>query len=161
MKRTRLVRHKPLRATQPMARTRGGSTDTRDGEKVAQRPVWPARRRDTGPTKKVRDVVMARDGGRCVRCGVPVTGLPHSLQHRRARGAGGTTRPDTNLPANLILVCGTGTSLCHGRIERKRHEAQGFGWAIPLAASCPADWSVWTADRGRIYLDDDGSWRPA
>jgi hypothetical protein len=70
--------------------------------------------RDTGPSRKVRAMVLARDGYACVRCGVyiglvPGERYPHSIHHRIDRSLGGT-----NDPANLLTLCGSGTTLCHG-----------------------------------------------
>ena len=159
MKRTRLERYTPLRATQPIRR----SSHTGHGRTEPRRRAGAARRRDTGPTREVRAAVLARDGWRCVRCGADITAAPYSLQHRRARGVGGTRRENTNSPANLIVLCGSATSAggCHQHVESRRHEAKGCGWAIPLAASDPAEWRVWTYDRGWIFLDHDGGWSSA
>ena len=43
---------------------------------------------------------------------------------------GGTRRPGTNSPANLLLLCGTGTSGCHGRVETYRQAARQLGWLL-------------------------------
>lgn len=91
----------------------------------------------SGPTRAGRHVVIARDQGRCVCCGVevcdPETFTPwrqFSLQHRRARGAGGSKDPVTNSSVNLIVLCGTGTTECHGWVELHRVEAQHVGFAV-------------------------------
>jgi hypothetical protein len=76
-------------------------------------------------------MVLERDGHACVRCGRPAgpgTG-PYSIQHRVARGVGG----DNSLP-NLILLCGSATTLCHGKVESRdnrgdRHD-QAAGWRL-------------------------------
>ena len=59
-----------------------------------------------------------------------------AIHHRRARGAGGTRRPDTNLPSNALYVC----DACHRRIESQRTEALAAGWLVPqngLPAAVP------------------------
>jgi 5-methylcytosine-specific restriction protein A len=58
--------------------------------------------RTTGPSRKVRDLVLARDEAACIVCG-----LSESLQlhHRRPRGMGGTRRDNTNSPACLVTLC--------------------------------------------------------
>lgn len=40
---------------------------------------------------------------------------------------GGTDRPDTNLPSNLLLLCPP----CHEAIESRRGEALAAGWLVP------------------------------
>lgn len=91
----------------------------------------------TGPTLAVRRQVIARDQGRCVVTGAylvdPDTLRPYvqySLQHRKARGMGGSREASINAPTNLILVEGTGTTGAHGRIESDRQWAQSQGYAV-------------------------------
>jgi hypothetical protein len=75
--------------------------------------------------------VLDRDGYRCVCCGTPIDGergRDWSLHHRRPRGMGGTHRITT--AANLIAVCGSGTTGCHHRIEAHRAEARANGWLL-------------------------------
>jgi hypothetical protein len=83
-------------------------------------------------TPKVRREVIARDHHSCRWCGrfVDVESGWYSLQHRRARGMGGTRRVDTDLACNLVLVCGTGTTECHGYIESHREEAVSRGFNV-------------------------------
>lgn len=97
----------------------------------------------TGPTAAVRRQVAARDEGRCVCCGAfvvdPESMHAHaqwSIQHRKARGMGGTKDPQVNDPVNLLVLCGSGTTGCHGRVETNRvwGREQGFAvskWADP------------------------------
>lgn len=82
---------------------------------------------------RVRALVWERDAHTCAWCGVPVTGA-HSLQHRRARGMGGTRRPEANTPANLVLVHGTATTGCHGYVEAHPHQAAARGFRLSQTA---------------------------
>lgn len=109
--------------------------------------------RRTGPSRAVRNLVWERDGGVCVRCGVPVHGV-YSLQHRRARGMGGTRRGDANSPANLILMCGSATTGCHGWVESHPGEAARYGYRITQTTD-PAAAPVLYPD-GWVQLDHDG-----
>jgi hypothetical protein len=87
------------------------------------------------PSNETVDVVMDRDQGCCVVCGKVLFGYrgrEWSIHHRRAKGMGGTRRPDTNEPQNLISVCGGGNnSGCHGTIHRHPKDAVVMGWTIP------------------------------
>lgn len=91
----------------------------------------------SGPTPSVRKTVYRRDEGCCVRCGKYVYDVHgehgvtvFSIQHRKARGMGGSKDPLINSPENLILLCGSGTTECHGWVESNREEARAQGYAI-------------------------------
>lgn len=76
----------------------------------------------------LRKLVHERDEGRCQRCGAFIGSRPRSLHHRRARGMGGSRLANT--AANLILLCGTGTTGCHGWIESNRTKAEKLGFLV-------------------------------
>ena len=44
---------------------------------------------------------------------------------------GGTKDPAANDVPNLALLCGTGTTGCHGHIESHRTQAKADGWIVP------------------------------
>lgn len=113
------------------------------------------------PTRKVCALVDARAQECCERCGKHAEG--GSRHHRRAKGMGGDKRPDTNLPANLVLLCGSGTTGCHGWVHANPRDAQLLGWIIPrwadpLEVPIPAYTSAWSA---LVFLDNDGNYIPA
>jgi hypothetical protein len=117
------------------------------------------RRRRTGPVGTVVSIVFVRDGGRCVRCGVSVNGergISWSLHHRRPRRAGGDRRPEANSPANLVVLCGSGTTGCHGWVESNRAEALSAGWLLHGHEE-PTEMPVRTW-YGRVLLSDEGRW---
>ncbi len=92
-------------------------------------------RRSTGPTPARRNTVLLRAMGLCEVCGNQLHGgdewrAVHSFHHRQARGMGGSSRPEVNSPANVLLVCGTGTTGCHGFIEAHRTAAELEGWLV-------------------------------
>ncbi|MEU8334856.1 hypothetical protein [Micromonospora tulbaghiae] len=117
----------------------------------------------TGPDAATVALVIERDRGCCVRCGRYVAGgvrgRDFSIQHRRARGAGGTRRADTNGPQSLIVLCGSATTGCHDHVERNRVEARGFGWAVRQSDD-PAVVPVRHAVHGLVLLSADGSFTP-
>lgn len=90
----------------------------------------------TGPSVGQRQVVLERAQGRCEVCGLHLHAdgegwaRDHSFHHRQARGAGGTSREGVNDATNLLLVCGTGISMCHGWIESQRAQAYAFGLLV-------------------------------
>jgi hypothetical protein len=86
-------------------------------------------------TARTRATVIRRDEETCQFDGRDLsTRIPqgdYSLQHRRARGMGGSKDPETNDPANLVLVCGSATTGCHGYIEQHREHAIRRGFNVP------------------------------
>lgn len=130
LRRTALARKSQLRRQGELKRT-----PLARGKGLRDRAVKAARPRDTGPTPAQRDLVFDRAGGCCERCGtrLHVDGVwvaDHSFHHRQPRGMGGTTRPEVNSPVNILLVCGTGTTGCHGFIEAHRTSAEAEGWLV-------------------------------
>ncbi len=114
----------------------------------------------TGPDKATVNAVRKRDGYQCVRCGGAChgrRGVDWSIQHRRARGSGGTRRPDANEPQTLILLCGSATTGCHGYVESHRDEALANGWAVRLNDD-PLTKPVQHWVHGWVYLTADGRW---
>jgi len=111
---------------------------------------------DTGPDEPTKWVVQGRFGGACARCGHPGA----TIQHRKPRRMGGTRDPAINRPSNLIWVCGTGTTGCHGHMESYRHEAYGAGWLLHDGED-PLLEPVLLWDRRRVVLDDEGGYELA
>lgn len=109
-------------------------------------------RRTDAPAATVK-IVRERDDWRCARC---AGWGPLSTQHRVARGMGGTRWPGINLPSNLLTLCGSGTTMCHGWVEAHPAWAEAHGWSVrqhqrDLVGLRP----VWTW-RGWVRLRDDG-----
>jgi hypothetical protein len=84
---------------------------------------------------------MGRDNFRCAACGLNVNGIPYSLQHRVARGMGGTSRPEANSPERLVLLCGSATTpgSCHLACEQRDPSMHARGlwlnsWQDPAIA---------------------------
>jgi hypothetical protein len=157
------VNRKPMRrGTKKLARKAGLSrTPELPRTTRARKPA-----RDTGPSRKVRALVLARDGFACAGCGKSIVGRPYSLQHRVARGMGGTSRADANSPVNLIVLCGSATSPggCHLLAEQRdpvMHERGLWlnSWEDPAAvpvviATALLPVSMWlTADGKRTETD--------
>ncbi len=69
---------------------------------------------------------------------------------------GGTTREETNFPSNLMALCGTGTSGCHGYLESHRTEAIDYGFIVPQYET-PHNVPVKTHGYGWVVLNDDGT----
>jgi len=86
-----------------------------------------------------------------------------TIQHRRARGMGGSSKASTSSPANGLLLCGSGTTGCHGWTESHPAEAAFLGWRVTQFDD-PTHVPVWrTTPLGGewVLLDDDGNSTPA
>lgn len=162
LKRTPLARKAPLvrRAELPRGPVRSLN---------ATRVKTPARRRprDTGPTPAERALVVDRAGWCCELCGRRLghhdTGFvaPHSIHHRQPRGLGGSSRPERNAAYNLLLLCGSATSLggCHQLVESRRAHAEEQGWLVRHGTD-PAEVPVYVTGYGAVLLTGDGRYAP-
>jgi len=125
--------------------------------RLMRRTAMKRTARDTGPSRKVRALVLERDRSRCVSCGRYIgDGYTWwSLQHRKARGVGGD-----NSPCNLIVLCGSATSQgCHRLREDRDREMHDRGlWLrsdedpatvpVMIASEHSSGVTAWLTDMG-------------
>jgi 5-methylcytosine-specific restriction protein A len=117
-------------------------------------------RRNTGPSKQTLMAVLERDRGACVRCGRSIAGergRDWSIQHRIPRGMGGSRDERLNQPANLLVLCGSGVTFCHGDIESNRTVALAEGYLLHRIQD-PAEVPV-NAAEGWTLFDNEGGRR--
>lgn len=108
----------------------------------------------------VRGEVLARDRWCCTRCWAPINGgRSYSIHHRTARGMGGTSDPVTHALPNLVTLCGSGTTLCHGWVESHREEARQLGFLVTRGVD-PTTRPILLHGRVWAYLGADGSIHP-
>jgi HNH endonuclease len=110
-------------------------------------------KRGSGIRPEQREAVLLRDGHHCRRCGRSVVDFPASVHHRLMRSRGGTD----NL-ANLLLVCGSGTTYCHGDVHHEVTDSTADGFLCHTWEN-PAEVAVLTVDGWRLF-GDDGSVTP-
>jgi hypothetical protein len=109
----------------------------------------------SGFSPATRKRIWVRDAGGCQWCGLPIhEGQEYSIQHRRARGAGGSSRPETDLDGNGVLMHGTGTTGCHGHVEKYREESRARGFTLWQSCPVPADVPIQVEDPtvGRVWV---------
>lgn len=81
-----------------------------------------------------------------------------TTHHRINRGMGGSKRADLNLPANLLTLCGSGTTGCHGWVTANPRQSYEKGWAVKRDRD-PAGVALTTWRGDWIYLDNEGGKR--
>jgi hypothetical protein len=112
----------------------------------------------------VRHAFYVREKEACFLCRRPLRweerGIGWSAHHRKPRGMGGTSDPRVASISNCLIVCGSGTTGCHGRIERNREVALAVGLLIPKNATtesfAPAAVRVRRMDRSWWLLTESG-----
>lgn len=98
---------------------------------------------------KVRQALHERAGGRCEICAEPA----NNAHHRRNKSQGGQDRL-----ANLMLLCGSGTTGCHGEVTEHPEWATLCGYTIQGTVDGDAPETVPVYIRGlRSLLEDDGT----
>lgn len=83
----------------------------------------------TGPSRQATETVDRRDDWSCARCGKSLLGRPASRHHRQSRRGG------NHEPSNLLLLCGSGTTGCHGWAHRHPEKAYAEGWSVRTNSS--------------------------
>lgn len=107
--------------------------------------------------RTVRVAFFDREKERCFRCRRPLRfegrGFEWSAHHRKPRGMGGAADPVRASIANCLVLCGSGTTGCHGWVEKERDVATAHGYLIPKNAT--TETFAPAAVRVRRW---DGSW---
>lgn len=94
---------------------------------------------------EARRVIAERCGGRCERCGH----VGYTVHHRRKVSQGGTWNP-----SNLLALCGSGTTGCHGWTEGNPKAANLLGFWLRHGQTSQES-AVWLWGRW-VLLDDSG-----
>lgn len=109
---SQLDRGAPLKRT-PMKRTAAREHKT----KTTRRRM---------PTRTPAELAaIERDGPTCQRCLINVENVMASLHHRKSR-----RYSDADLVANLVVLCGSGTTGCHGFVTEHPKTAHDEGWVL-------------------------------
>lgn len=99
---------------------------------------------------EVRFAVFSRANYRCEKCYGMGDTFGWSVHHRVPRRMGGSRDANLHLPANLILLCGSGVTGCHGWVESNRDKARNYGFLLYRVESA----------QEIPFIDDNGeAWR--
>lgn len=111
-----------------------------------------APKQSAADVRRARAAVNERDQGACVRCGQRGT----NWDHRKNRSQGGRWEA-----SNGQVMCGSGTTGCHGWKTENPAEAMGLGFAVPSYAR-PELWPGWRLHEGWVVYfdapDENGDW---
>lgn len=106
------------------------------------------------PSKETCRMVDDRDGRRCVRCGRSLYAVNGSRHHRKLRSQ--CTRVEKHQVQNLILLCGSGTTGCHGFVHMHPTIAYENGWCVKsFQDQLEVPVRTW---HGLVYLTTDGKY---
>lgn len=100
----------------------------------------------------VRLAVLDRDGWRCVLCGQNLIGKVYSLHHRQGRSG-----PDPHRASNLVVLCGTGTTGCHGWVTEHPAEAYLNGWSVRRTGIQTTEDTPVLTHSGWVVLNNEGT----
>ena len=109
------------------------------------------------PDERTRRLVQRRDAWKCARCGrdAGTHWSGDSIHHRRPRSH---PWPGLHQPANLLLLCGSGTTGCHGWVHAHPAPAYRLGYLVHAwddPTTIPVHYHT-----GWQLLDQDGGRRP-
>jgi hypothetical protein len=113
--------------------TQGRNTGSRAGKIPAAgsgvpKPKSAARKESGEFSRAVKLAARTRagngdpDDSRCERCGCWLGRDGGQVQHRLARGSGGSSNPLVSSLSNAALLCGTSLTGCHGEAESRRSD---------------------------------------
>ncbi|MEB0303842.1 hypothetical protein QN345_00615 [Cryobacterium sp. 10I1] len=94
-------------------------------------------------------LVDRREQQRCARCG-RIIWAGGSRHHRKFR-----SRRGSDSAANIVLMCGSGTTGCHGWVHANPTSAAMVGFALESWQD-PTEHPIEHVLYGRVWLDDDG-----
>lgn len=123
---------------------------------IAPRPL----KQTAADERRARAIVTDRDGGVCVKCHRSHPSRGVNWDHRKNKGQGGLWAA-----SNGQLLCGSGTTGCHGWKTQNPAEAAAEGWAVPAWAD-PLTYPGRRYMRGLhgvlhlvwVLYRDDGQW---
>jgi hypothetical protein len=105
---------------------------------------------------RIAVLLAGRDDGRCAACGQNSDfGQVTPVHRHRTR----LEQADRSNPAGWLLLCGTATTGCRGRVDDEPGWARETGLTV-AAHRDPADVPVWHALHGLVWLNADGGVYP-
>lgn len=111
-----------------------------------------------GEFEDSKRIALQRQGWHCLRCGTnihdPSRWPGRSGHHRQLRRAADPQW--RNSPENIIELCGSGTTGCHGWVHQHVAEAERLGYIVPIGLD-PYDKPVFDWEGRWLWLNGDGT----
>jgi ribosomal protein L27 len=102
----------------------------------------------------LKDRAAAEYDGEVALCEICGKLRGSNAHHRRNQSQGGR-----HTLANLMWICGSGTTGCHGWIGGNIAAAKRMGWTIQGTEFQPDEVAVWRRDE-KVFLLEDGTVMP-
>lgn len=165
MKRTTLKRSSPLKPMSDRRRAYLASVGVIPSSTLARTPIpkmvapKPIRRSDTGPSRRVVELLSARSSGFCEMPGcIRAATDKHHRLNRKAGGRKGAMRDRINGVAWLLHACRPHHDVVTSPVGATREQVIRMGWLL-LEGQDALSVPVLTRHHPMpVWLDDDGSW---
>lgn len=114
-----------------------------------------------GPNTEIRRTVLRRDGWKCAICNREIDShwSGYSIHHRRLRSQG-SDYSGLHQPENLLPLCGSGTTGCHGWVHAHPSRAYQLGYLVHMGKN-PATQPVYYQRHGWQRLTQQGERLPS
>jgi hypothetical protein len=113
-------RGEPMRRT-PLARGTSSMARTAMKRTSSSRPARAA----VPALTDAEQACLDRDGQTCQRCLISLWGIMASKHHRKRR-----REYDADRVENIVLLCGSGNTGCHGFVTEHPRTARDEGWVV-------------------------------
>lgn len=104
----------------------------------------------SAPPRRNVELVRQRDEGRCVRCGAWGGNVHHRMMRSQA------PKDAVHRVENMIVLCGSGVTGCHGWVHAHPRESYESGWLVRSWQS-PLEEPVTYVGGGQFYLSSRGT----
>jgi 5-methylcytosine-specific restriction protein A len=109
--------------------------------------------------RRLRHRIYERAGGRCELSGVPLVGGPDGpweAHHRRPKGMGGTSRPNTDTVGNLLALAPCVHNMAPDSVHMMPERSRRNGWLVSKHEDDPASVPVVLRDGRVVLLGEEG-----
>lgn len=107
---------------------------------------------------QLRAALLQRCGGRDEITGLPLDPESFDAHHRRPKGMGGTSRPDTDTLSNLLALAPDTHNGGPGSVHARRGWSEENGYLLPQSTPLAVSWPVLLFGHRWVYLLNQAPW---